>query len=409
MSKPLRLLLLFADTGGGHRAAAQALAEGLRYRYGDAVDPVLFDGLRAYAPFPVSHLDDMYPWMTSFRKTWGNSFSALNEPTKAQRFMRVWWPYVRNSALHMAKEPCDAIVCVQPLYVYPVLWAMDHIGIRKPFITMVSDLIAVHALWCDPSTDAFLVPTELGRAHALEHKIPAEKISITGLPIRLLFTQPPEPKPVVRARLGLKPDRPVVLMMGGGQGLGRVYEIAEAIGRSRLDLQLLVIAGRNKKLKEQIDAANWPALNGGTNPQGRTVDLRGYGYTEEIPALMNAADVLITKAGPTTICEAFTRNLPMIISGYIPVQEEENADYVTKHGAGIYAEEPDKIVEILRQWLANPALLEKMSKAAGALARPRAAIETAEAVYRVATSRPIINRAPKREPLLARIDRLLGT
>jgi 1,2-diacylglycerol 3-beta-galactosyltransferase len=407
MSKPLRLLLLFADTGGGHRAASQALAEGLRYRYGDAVDPVLFDGLRAYAPFPVSHLDDMYPFMTSFSKTWGKSYSALNEPTRAYRFMKSWWPFVRTSALHMAQEPCDAIVCVQPLYVYPVLWAMDHIGIRKPFITMVSDLIVVHALWCDPTTDAFLVPTELSYNHALENLIPEEKISITGLPIRLLFTQPPEPKPIVRARLGLKPDKPMVLMMGGGQGLGRVYEIAEAIGHSSLDLQLVVVAGRNKKLKEQIDGTNWPT-HSGKDPQGRTVDLRGYGYTEEIPALMNAADILITKAGPTTICEAFTRSLPMIISGYIPVQEEENAEYVTRHGAGAYTEEPEKIVEILRQWLSNPALLERMSKAAGALARPRAAIEAAEAVYRAATSKPIINSAPQREPLLARIDRLLG-
>src|SRR5512135_307506 len=396
MSKPLRLLLLMADTGGGHRAASQALAEGLRYRYGDAVDPVLFDGLRAYAPFPVSHLDDMYPLMTSFSKTWGKSYSALNEPIRAQRFMKSWWPLVRTSALHMAQEPCDAIVCVQPLYVYPVLWAMDHIGIRKPFITVVSDLIVVHALWCDPTTDAFLVPTELSHQHALENLVPAEKISITGLPIRLLFTQPPEPKPVVRARLGLKPDKPVVLMMGGGQGLGRVFDIAEAIGQSGLNIQLVVIAGRNKKLKEQIDSAHWP------------IHLRGYGYTEEIPALMNAADILITKAGPTTICEAFTRNLPMIISGYIPVQEEENAEYVTRHGAGTYAEEPEKIVEILRQWLVNPALLERMSKAAGALARPRAAIETAEAVYQVASTKPIINRAPQNEPLLARIDRLLG-
>ena len=90
------------------------------------------------------------------------------------------------------------------------------------------------------------------------------------------------------------------------------------------------------------------------------------------------------------------------------MQEEENAEYVTRHGAGTYAEEPEKIVEILRQWLVNPALLERMSKAAGALARPRAAIETAEAVYRVASTKPIINRAPQNEPLLARIDRLLG-
>ena len=88
MSKPLKLLLLFADTGGGHRAASQALAEGLRFRYGDAVDPVLFDGLRAYAPFPVSHLDDMYPWMSGMSKTWGDGWTTLNDPDVARRFMR---------------------------------------------------------------------------------------------------------------------------------------------------------------------------------------------------------------------------------------------------------------------------------------------------------------------------------
>jgi hypothetical protein len=70
MTKPLRLLLYCADTGGGHRATAQVLAEGLKNRYGDAVDPVLFDGLRKYYPYPVNHLDDMYPWMSGMSKTW---------------------------------------------------------------------------------------------------------------------------------------------------------------------------------------------------------------------------------------------------------------------------------------------------------------------------------------------------
>jgi 1,2-diacylglycerol 3-beta-galactosyltransferase len=292
--------------------------------------------------------------------------------------------------------PCDAIVNVQPLYTYPVLWAMAHVGIRRPFITMVSDLIVVHALWCEPSTDAFLVPTELSRVHALENHIPADKIKIVGLPIRLLFATPPDPKSIARAQLGLAVDKPVILLMGGGQGLGRVYDIAEAIGHSGLVVQLIVVAGRNKKLKEQLDDATWP------------ITLRPYGFTPEIPALMNAADVLITKAGPTTICEAFTRSLPMIISGYIPAQEEENAAYVIDHGAGTLAEEPAFIVDTLRQWLSDRARLERLALNSGALARPRAAVEAAEEVYRVAVSRPTTFRTPGREPLLKWLDRVLG-
>jgi 1,2-diacylglycerol 3-beta-galactosyltransferase len=396
MPKPLRLNILYADTGGGHRATSQAVIDGLIARYGEAVDPVLFDGLRTYAPWPVSHLDDMYPWMSGMSKTWGDGWTTLNDPDVARRFMRGWWPYVRDSAIKMMQEPCDAVVNVQPLYTYVALWAMDHIGIRRPFITMVSDLIVVHALWCDPSTDAFLVPTELSHTRAIENRIPPEKIKVVGLPIRLSFAIPLQPKPGVRQRLGLA-DKPTILLMGGGQGLGGVYEIAEAIGRSGLDVQLIVVAGRNKKLKEQLDSARWP------------IELRPYGFTPYIPDLMNAADVLITKAGPTTICEAFTRNLPIIISGYIPSQEDQNAEYVIANRAGVLAEQPELIVETLRQWLSDPALLDELSRNSGALARPRAAIDAAEEIYRIATSRPTTYRVPKREPLLARLDRFFGT
>jgi len=396
MPKPLRLNVMYADTGGGHRATSQAVIDGLKARYGDDVEPVLFDGLRTYAPWPVSHLDDMYPWMSGMSKTWGDGWTALNNPDVARRFMKGWWPYVRDAAIKMMQEPCDAVVNVQPLYTYPALWAMDHIGIRRPFVTMVSDLIVVHALWCDPSTDAFLVPTELSHERAIQNRIPPEKIKVVGLPIRLSFANPPKPKPIVRHELGLS-DKPTIILMGGGQGLGGVFEIAEAIGRSGLDVQLIVVAGRNKKLKEQLDAANWP------------IDLRPYGFVQGIPDLMNAADVLITKAGPTTICEAFTRNLPIIISGYIPSQEDQNADYVIQNRAGVLAEQPELIVETLRKWLGDPALLAELSRNSGALARPRSALDAAEEIYRIATTRPTTYRVPKREPLLARLDRFFGT
>ena len=394
MTKPLRFLIYYADTGGGHRATAMAIAQGLKQRYGDAVDPVLLDGLRKYLPYPLSRLDDMYPWMSGM-KTWGRGWTQSNDPQRVQRFMKLWWPYIRTACIRMAKEPCDAVINVQPLYTFPVLWAMDRIGVRKPFVTMVSDLIVVHAAWCDPSTDRFLVPTEVSRVHALEHHVPPEKIQIVGLPIRLLFMNPPEPKPSVRQRLGLK-NKFTILLMGGGQGLGRVYEIAEAIGRSGLSVQLIVVAGSNKKLKEQIDDAHWP------------IDLACYGFTQDIPALMDASDVLITKAGPTTICEAFTRGLPIIISGYIPSQENENADYVINHRAGVLAEEPELIIATLREWLHKPEVLAWLSENSARLAHPRAAIDAAEAAYEVATTHPIVYRAPQGEPLLARLDRFFG-
>ncbi len=89
MTKPLRILLYYADTGGGHRATAQAIAEGLKYRYGDAVDPVLLDGLRKYCPYPLSHLDDMYPWMSGMSATWGRGWTQLNDPERVHALHEI--------------------------------------------------------------------------------------------------------------------------------------------------------------------------------------------------------------------------------------------------------------------------------------------------------------------------------
>ena len=143
--------------------------------------------------------------------------------------------------------------------------------------------------------------------------------------------------------------------------------------------------------------ANWP------------VPTRIYGFTPEIPLLMNAADVLISKAGPTTVAEALARELPTILSGFIPTQEEANVEYMLQAGAGVLAEQPDRIVSTLRAWLDDDgSTLERMSQAARAAARPRAAFDAAEAIHTVARSRPVIMQPPRREPLLVALERFLG-
>ncbi|HJW84955.1 MAG TPA: glycosyltransferase, partial [Anaerolineae bacterium] len=351
-----------AKTGGGHGAVADAVAQALRRLYGDAVEASVVDGLRDFAPFPFSHIDTTYPWQVKLGGDgYGVAWRALNDAGRAKRFMKSWWPLVRAASLKLVQQPADAIVSVHPLFTYPCLWAMSRTGRRLPFITMMSDLVSVHALWCDPETDCMLVPTDTGRQQAIEHGVPADKIRVTGLPIRVQFAEPNEPRPVARARLGLQPRTRTVLMMGGGEGMGHLGELARAVGFAGLDVQLIVAAGRNKKLEQQLAEINWP------------VPTRIYGFTPEIPLLMNAADVLISKAGPTTVAEALARELPTILSGFIPTQEEANVEYMLRAGAGVLAEQPDRIVTTLQAWLGDDgSTLDRMSKAARAAARPRA-------------------------------------
>ena len=396
--QPLRIMLLMAKTGGGHGAVADAVAQALQRLYGEAVDAQVVDGLRGFAPFPFSHIDSTYPWQVKLGGDgYGAAWRVLNDTNRARFLMKSTWPLVRSAALKIVEQPADAIVAVHPLFVLPCLWAMHRTGRRLPFIVMMSDLVSVHALWCAVETDLMLVPTETGRTQAIEHGVLEDRVRVTGLPIRLKFADPVEPRPHVRARLGLDPGKRTVLLMGGGDGMGNLGEIARAVGFSGLDIQMIVVAGRNKKLRQQLKEIEWP------------LPVRIHGFTQEIPTLMNASDVLVSKAGPTTVAEALARELPTILSGFIPSQEEENVKYMTEAGAGILAEQTEHIVTVLGAWLADEGrTLARMSQAARAAARPRAALDAAEAIYTVTRETPLIIRPPQREPLLAALERFLG-
>jgi 1,2-diacylglycerol 3-beta-galactosyltransferase len=152
--------------------------------------------------------------------------------------------------------------------------------------------------------------------------------------------------------------------------MGPVYETARAIASNVPNAQLIIVAGRNGALQQQLDATTWE------------IPTQTYGFATNIPELMGASDVLVTKAGPGTLSEAFIAGLPVIISGFIPGQEEGNVHYVLEHRAGAYAPDPAKIVSLIREWL-QPSndTLSQMAANAATLARPEAAMTIAQRLH----------------------------
>jgi UDP-N-acetylglucosamine:LPS N-acetylglucosamine transferase len=166
--------------------------------------------------------------------------------------------------------------------------------------------------------------------------------------------------------------RPIILLAGGGEGLGRVYDIAYAIGQAELDAQLVIITGRNQKLREQLDDVEW------------TLDTRILGFTRDMPDWMAVSSVLITKSGSNTLAEALVRGLPMILFERVGGQEQRNPQYIEYSGAGVYCANPAKIISTLREWLSNAEQLKSLSDNARQIARPQAASDVAKLVYDLA-------------------------
>jgi 1,2-diacylglycerol 3-beta-galactosyltransferase len=361
-----------ADTGGGHRSSAEAVLEAMRRRPLGDCEVEMVDVLGGYAPFPINKLDRLYPYMTRFSKvTWEPAYRFTNTPERARFLMRTAWPIAQETARKViVGHPADLIVSFHPLFNYAMLWAKEKENLTTPIATMVTDMATIHAMWCAPGMVRYMVPTPQAARLAAGYGADKDKLDITGLPISRRFADlAGRPKQEVRRNLDLDPDLPTVLLMGGGQGMGRMYTVARTLASIKIDYQLVIVAGRNPSLKLQLQMADWK------------IPVRVFGFTREIPALMAAADVLVTKAGPSTVAEAMAMGLPMIISGYIPGQEDGNMKTVVRGRAGVYAPKPKQMAQALREWLTpgNPQLAE-CAQAARRLGRPDAADNVARVI-----------------------------
>lgn len=366
-----KLLILMSNTGGGHRSAAEAIAEAVARLYSDAIQTEIVDALAHHTPFPWNRVDRLYaPLVSHAPWLWRLLWWLIDSPQRTRQLFAVLRPWVGPTLrrLFLVTQP-DAVVSVHPAFNHLGVWALQQTGRRTPFITVVTDLVRAHPFWLCPQVDLCLTATEEARQDALCAGLPTEKTLFVGLPVSLKFCQCQPEKQQVRARLGLRPDRPAVLLMGGAEGVGRLYEVARAIAEPRPPVQMVVITGRNEKLRQRLEAIAWE------------IPTRITGFVANVAEWMAAADVLVTRAGPGVLSEAFIAGLPLVLSGAIPGQEAPNVDYVVTHGAGVAETNPARIAAWLTQRLCpGDETLARMAAAARRLARPEAALQVARQV-----------------------------
>jgi 1,2-diacylglycerol 3-beta-galactosyltransferase len=361
---PPRILFLFSDTGGGHRSAAEAAIEGLHLEFGDAITTDMVDIFKQYAPRPLNLMPELYPHIVRLPQAWGLGYRLSDGHRRARLITASAWPYVRHSLRNLIRQhPSDLIVSVHPLATAPALRALGEN--RPPFITIVTDLVTTHALWYHRRVDLCIVPTGQARHRALMFGMRPDQVEVIGLPVADRFCQPPGDCRALRKQLGWPVDRPIILLVGGGEGMGPLERTAHAIAGSIPAAALVVIAGRNESLKARLESASWP------------VPTFIYGFVREMPDFMRAADILVTKAGPGTISEALIAGLPMVLYSRLPGQEDGNVSYVVSEGAGVWAPRPEQIVNAIHEWIQYPEKRAQASAACRRLARPGAARQTA--------------------------------
>jgi len=182
----------------------------------------------------------------------------------------------------MEKGP-DVVVSVHPLMTNVPVLACSNItketGKHLPIFTVCTDLGSAHSMWFANGVEKLFVASEAIKGLAMQRgKVPEEKIVMSGLPIRYDFSVQAtnmgerhseggrEYQGVVRTELGLGEykGRKCVLVMGGGEGCGRLSNIVDGLYlqfvERNIEALILVVCGRNEELKDSLENRDWDGL-----------------------------------------------------------------------------------------------------------------------------------------------------
>ncbi len=221
-------------------------------------------------------------------------------------------------------------------------------------------------MWLTRRCEHYFVPMEETRAHLAELGVPAERITVSGIPIDPAFARPAD-KAEMRRKHGLEPDRTTILVSAGGFGVGKPAGLVDALSKLQHPAQILAICGKNEELRAELaeHAANLPA--------DARISMKVIGYTTQMDELMAASDFVVGKPGGLTTSEALARGLIYVVVNPIPGQEERNSDHLLEEGAAIRCNNLPVLAYKIDQLLEDPARMACMKAAALQMAKPEAA------------------------------------
>ena len=244
--------------------------------------------------------------------------------------------------LRQALDPRPAlVVSFHPLLNHVAADVLPH-GV--PRVTVITDWITFHQAWTDLRADCIICPSQAAYNLCRRRGIPADRLVLAGLPIHPRFLDAIKrftDKPSMRLQLRLRPRAPTVLLTGGGDGTEPLRKYAAALARSALDVQVLAVCGRNRRLAAQIREDNHAGVH-------------VFGFVDNMPELLLASDLLGTRAGPGMIAEGLACGCPLMLTGYLPGQEEGNVAEVVNRGLGRYVPRPEQLVHAVEDWIQRP-------------------------------------------------------
>jgi len=314
---PPDLVVVHTPVGGGHKAAALAIAEAARAR---GLSVIVLDTFE-HAPrlLGKAYLGAHLTAQGGIPALYGTAYASTNRRDGALEPFRRAVDHVAWAGLVAKVVALDprAVVATHHLPLVVLGRARRKGRLHAPLVGVVTDY-GTHAVWAEKGLDALCVPRGHALADAARHGFARDRLHVTGIPVRPAFDRIPS----VRDPAAGEALR--VLVTSGGFGVGPIGRIVRSFAGVP-DVELTVVCGKAGRLARHLREL---ATRVG-------VRARVIGFEKDMPARMAEAHVVVGKAGGLTVSETLTAGRPMIVAGLIPGNEGINADLLAKSGAGL--------------------------------------------------------------------------
>lgn len=364
-----RVLLLYISEVSGHHQATVAIEHALRL-LNPGIEILNLNAFNYTYPTTEKLVNQLY--MGIIKRTPGIWDYLYDNPSIVKKTQKIKELIHKQNFPKLEKLFAEfspqAVVCSQAFPCGMVADFKKTYGSRLPLVGVLTDY-APHSYWLYDSVDYYITPSDEVKERFVQKGVGQDKIKVYGIPVDPKFSRKHDRSALAR-KFGLNLDKPVILAMGGGQGLGPLGKIVSGFKKMRIDSQLVVVAGNNQKLYRRLTRK--------IRRQKKKISL--YGFVNNIDELMEISTLIITKAGGLTTAEALARGLPMVIIKPLPGQEEINTTYLLNKGAAVKVTDDKLLFGLIQNLLSSPAMLSGMQGAALRMSKPDASMDIAKLI-----------------------------
>ncbi|MEM3113169.1 MAG: glycosyltransferase [Candidatus Pacearchaeota archaeon] len=341
-----KILILHENIGFGHTKVAEVVGEYVKEKY-KGCDLLVTNVIGKYNPFIKYFITKIYFFMINYLPYLWEFLHEKKEISSFNRFFINLFIFLMKPSYRkiISDFKPDFVISTYAFSVGVASKLKDE-GFRFKLIGLVTDF-NVHGYWIYDNVDYYCIPFSNSINKELKSKI-SGKIVVTGIPVSNVFYRKKD-KNFLRNKLGFKQDVPLILIVGGGEGIGKISEINYTIDNLKYDLQKAIITGTNIRLFNKLLKTK--------NKKFTKI----YGFVNNIDEFIEASDIVVSKAGGSFLSECVAKRIPPIIYGNLPAQERNNAEFFSKKFMGFYTKNLDELILLIGKLMNNKNLINRYS------------------------------------------------